>query len=899
MTARERAVQFVERLQTLYFEQRDLERVPEYLSPDFVLIGTGEEELLAGADAVGAYLAREADSFSSSFTVRKCRYEALDLAGGGALVYGTTTVRENVPTGALSFTLRVSCLLEETAQGLRLRHLHLSYPSEDQGADDFFPGVFTRKQIALLNRVIEQKSAQLEASVRDLEVLTNNIPGGMFRCLFDEELTLLQISDGFLKLLGYTRQQIAQQFHNSFWRMIDPRDRADILERAKRQLEMGGTKELEYRMIRADGQLIWVLDKGQLVRDAQGRDSFCCILIDITRNKQMQEELRLSLERHQIIMGQANDIIFEWDVARDTFSFSGNWDKKYGYQPLTEQVSERLATNTHMHPEDRPLFGALLEAIRLGKHYGEAEVRLRRTEGGYQWARVRMTGLKDSQGSVVKAAGVIVDIDAEKQNALKLLAIAQRDTLTGLYNKGTAQQLIAEYLGGLTPGRQAALMIVDIDDFKGVNDSLGHLFGDAFLIEVAHGVQRHFRAGDVIGRIGGDEFIVYINDVPDAALVEAKARQIVEAFGTIELPEGAQCAITCSIGMALVPEQGSEFEELYRKADHALYRAKAAGKNRFFWYSTEQDMGSLPRSLRSAVGAKIDSDEGSGVTDKLVEQVFRVLYQSADVERAVNSILAMVGRRLDVSRAYIFEDTEDGRYCCNTFEWCNDGVSSEIDNLRKVSYEELGGDYMSNFNEDGIFYCRDVTMLSPEQYAVVAPQGIKSMLQCAIRDNGQIRGYVGFDECRANRFWTQQQVEVLSFIAELLSTFLLKRRAQGRDLRSAEAMRTLLDNQNAWIYVVDPQSLQMLFINQKTAELVPEAHPGMCCYRAFFGYDRPCAHCPARGLSAKKRNQTLEIYNPLLKVWSSADACWISWKGQEAILLTCHDITRFMAERPR
>ena len=104
--------------------------------------------------------------------------------------------------------------------------------------------------------------------------------------------------------------------------------------------------------------------------------------------------------------------------------------------------------------------------------------------------------------------------------------------------------------------------------------------------------------------------------------------------------------------------------------------------------------------------------------------------------------------RFDVSRAYIFENTEDNRFCCNTFEWCNEGISSQIEHLRQVSYQEdLGGTYLHHFNEDGVFYCQDVKKLPPEHYAILAPKGVKSMLQCAIRDNGQFRGYVGFDEC--------------------------------------------------------------------------------------------------------------------------------------------------------
>ena len=104
------------------------------------------------------------------------------------------------------------------------------------------------------------------------------------------------------------------------------------------------------------------------------------------------------------------------------------------------------------------------------------------------------------------------------------------------------------------------------------------------------------------------------------------------------------------------------------------------------------------------------------------------------------------------------------------------GVSSERENLQGLSYQEDLGDYQSNFDANGIFYCRDISTLHPHLYAVLAPQGICSMLQCAILDDGRFKGYVGFDECRANRYWTQEQIESLTLVARVLSTFLVKQR---------------------------------------------------------------------------------------------------------------------------
>ncbi|MCA5964086.1 GAF domain-containing protein [Blautia sp. RD014234] len=265
---------------------------------------------------------------------------------------------------------------------------------------------------------------------------------------------------------------------------------------------------------------------------------------------------------------------------------------------------------------------------------------------------------------------------------------------------------------------------------------------------------------------------------------------------------------------------------------------------------------------------------------RLFEYVFRILYKSSNPDTAVNAILEVIGRQFDVSRVYIFENEEDPDYCKNTYEWCNEGVWPEIGNLQHVPYaDDLEGGYQSNFNESGVFYCRDIDALTPQQREILEPQGIKSMLQCAIYDKGKFKGFVGFDECRVNRYWTQEQVNTLVFIAQILSTFLLKLRAQDNAVQNAASLEAILDNQSSWIYVVHPETKEMLYINRKTKIWVPEAKPGVTCHKAFFRRDTPCDFCPAKALDSAHPRCVRQVYNPFLQVWTSADACFIEWKG--------------------
>lgn len=700
-------------------------------------------------------------------------------------------------------------------------------------------------------------------------------------------------------MLGYTQQDIEEKFQNSFWEMIEQRDREVTLAEVQRQMALGPDKELEYRMTCKDGRTIWVLDKGHLLHDEEGNQYFCCVLVDVTRSKELEEKLRLSLERHQIIMDQTTDILFEWDIQADTMIFSGNWEKKFGCPPVTQHVSRLFWQAPYILPEDQPLFTKLLSRIRGGEHYAEEEIRIINGKQNAVWCRIRITGLTDKTGRAVRAVGAILDIDAEKKKAQNLMERAQRDMLTKLYNKGSSQEYIQAVLANNVPGKMAALMIIDLDNFKHMNDTMGHLFGDALLSEVAHSIQKQFRSEDIVGRVGGDEFLVFLGQIPNAALAEQKAVQVMKAIGEMAVQELTEVELSCSIGIAIYPECGQTYHELFQRADQALYRAKNQGKGRYCIADAKLLSEEFPVQSCSAANTRIDSYEEteSNVELRLFEYVFRILYKSSNLDTAVNAILEVVGRQFDVSRVYIFEDEEDPDYCTNTYEWCNEGVRPEIGNLQHVLYaNDLEGGYQSNFNESGVFYCRDIDVLTQQQREILEPQGIKSMLQCAIYDKGQYKGFVGFDECRVNRYWTQEQVNTLVFIAEILSTFLLKLRAQDKAIQNAASLEAILDNQSSWVYVVRPETREMLYINRKTREWVPEAKLGNTCHKAFFHQDTPCDFCPIKDMDSEHPRCVRQVYNPFLQVWTSADACYIEWKGEQVVLLTCHDITDLKKE---
>lgn len=173
------------------------------------------------------------------------------------------------------------------------------------------------------------------------------------------------------------------------------------------------------------------------------------------------------------------------------------------------------------------------------------------------------------------------NIDAEKSNEIQLMEMAQRDSGTGLYNKKATTDIIEDILSRGTPQRKHAFLILDIDHLKEINDTLGHAFGDVVIMNFVNTFRRRFRARDIMGRIGGDEFVIFIRDAINKDWVLMQVQALVKRLNMTVEHDGKSSVVSTSIGLAMYPESGEDFNTLYKNADTALYQAKQRGRNCF------------------------------------------------------------------------------------------------------------------------------------------------------------------------------------------------------------------------------------------------------------------------------------------------------------------------------
>ena len=772
------------------------------------------------------------------------------------------------------FRIRMTVIIFELDGKLKIYHLHVSTPFYLENLS------FEQEPVQTYEKLLFQQDLRMQS-------LIDSIPGGMFQCYFDEKLTLIQMSQGFLDLVGYSREEIKELFNNQLSLMISPQDYQRVYLDVVEQLKESNTKLIEYRIKCKNGEDIWVLDKGTL-NEVDDKSIFSCIVIDINDSKVAREELKLSLERYQIILNQTDDIIYEWNLEEKWIQYSNNIYKSFGHKFNGKVKAENFVINESVHPKDRDKIEKYYHEILGGQEFTNCQIRIKDITGTHRWYQIRTTTIFNEQHKPCRVVGILINIDKDVKQSNLLLKQAQEDSLTGLKNRNTVQQEIQNKL--ISGNQEGALFLIDIDNFKIINDTKGHLVGDAILINIASKMQQVFKNDDIIGRVGGDEFLVYV-ETNEINVLKDYAKHLLEGFSSIKSDD---INISCSIGIATTPDDGITFNDIYQKADLALYYVKNDGKNEYAFYdrqSMDIVMLKLDDNYISNLNRKIDRGI-TGINQALIEYTFKLLYNSIDIEDSLDKILATIGREFNVSRAYIFENTLDDKYCNNTYEWCNDGVEPQKQMLQNISYERDIPGYLDNFNEEGIFYCQDISRLKEEHYQLLNAQGIKSVLQYAIIENGTIKGLLGFDECNSNRLWQQENIDNLVYISEIVSTFLLKKKAQERAIQESQNLKSVLDGQNYYIYVIDGDNYQLLWMNRLAQERSKTARLGQPCYNAFLGLDLPCPNCPGRHIH-EEDHHAVEIYNPIIDIWIKSMATQINWYGQEAILITCHDITEY------
>jgi len=312
---------------------------------------------------------------------------------------------------------------------------------------------------------------------------------------------------------------------------------------------------------------------------------------DITEHKHMQDKLRITSERLKLAVESIGEGIWDWDLVRDTYSISGSLKRIFGWQE-SDHSGEKINWRTMIHPDDFPRVNAALRScIKGDSPIYECEFRLITKDREWKWVSARGIIVEwDRRGNPAAMTGTISDVTARKESEEQIWRHANLDPLTGLPNRRMFRdRLEAEVRKAYRGSNELALLFLDLDGFKQVNDLFGHEAGDMLLAEVALRIKACVRETDIIARLGGDEFTVVLTDLNDREHVEFVCQKIICSLAQSFRIGNDHAYVTASIGVALYPVDSMAADELSRKADQAMYAAKAAGKNQFCYFTRAMD----------------------------------------------------------------------------------------------------------------------------------------------------------------------------------------------------------------------------------------------------------------------------------------------------------------------
>lgn len=604
-------------------------------------------------------------------------------------------------------------------------------------------------------------------------------PAGMATFTMHSRWRLLFANQGFFSLMGYPETQYRKLFGESNALSVCSEDLYKVKNRIKKNLLNQEQFQLIYQHRLPDGSVRWILLKARREEQTNAEPIYYGVFSDVTGLEENRRQLRLTCDRFQQISHIAEEMLFEYDIQTKSMmqtmsaSFSADLSFRSG---RIEAYCDTILHRNVVHPEDVEIFIGLCKAFNRGAPELDEQIRFRSGEHTYVWCRIQAKTVYDELKRPLKVIGKIVNIDCEKKENERLRDQARRDSLTGFYHKTAVQELAEAFLAGEGATGIHALLIVDIDHFKAINDYLGHLFGDAVLTEIAAEIRRHFMPQQLVGRVGGDEFVILLKDIISAEAVKKAALSICDIFCRAYAGERGDYKISCSIGIALYPDHGTSYKTLFRLADIALYAAKNNGRGNYRLYDQTllQDVQKNDGDGLFNVYQWEEPKEGIGRRSKQMDSIaiFELLFETKDIRSGIQMVLRMIGKQYGISRVYIVEESSSGMRNRITYEWCNEGVASRTQFNGETPYHRV--------QKKAPYYVRDIEELegysSFKEY--LRANGVKSMLRYTICENGVFNGMIGFDECSRIREWKEDEIDSLILAAKFIGSFLVKRQAQ-------------------------------------------------------------------------------------------------------------------------
>ncbi len=424
----------------------------------------------------------------------------------------------------------------------------------------------------------------------------------MFGIMFVRQRKIVSANRRCEELFGYAAGEMGGCSTQILFSSQDEFEAAGIRQYSEIARDSYFSEERQYK--RADGSLFWCMVSGCALNPESVDDGSIWVYADISERRLAEESLRLSSK----VLEHIAEGVIVTDVQGKIVAVNPAFSLISGY---TEQDAVGKTPALLRSGRETPAFYAKLWADLREIGFWAGEIWNRRKCGEYYLEWLTISAVRDKDGACTHYVGVFRDITQAKESQQKLDHLAHHDPLTGLPNRTLFNDRLAHAMQrSAREHQQLALLFIDLDRFKNVNDSLGHHIGDELLKQVALALSDKVRDGDTLARLGGDEFILLLENVDGQYGTTVVAEKLMAVFEQPFIIVGHELFVTCSVGISLFPQDGVDLNMLIRNADVAMYQSKAHGRNAYRFYAAEMMGEGLERlRLESMLRRSIEKNE--------------------------------------------------------------------------------------------------------------------------------------------------------------------------------------------------------------------------------------------------------------------------------------------------
>lgn len=760
---------------------------------------------------------------------------------------------DDVINGSLS---EIKIRMTTKNKGSRWIHLNFSMSSQ--------------KDICTIIMIDINDSKKLNSQLKNL---VSTIPGGVMR-LDALNYDVLYVTQSFSRMLGYVHNDFIISFKN-LSNLVHP---DDIVKIEASKLSSLDNLYLELRLLCFNGSYIWVSVNGKKVVESTVA-TYHTVVIDISTQIKALEDLRKETERTKTVLEMTDEFILEYLIDEDKLLSTKKCVEVFDFPLVMENFFKNLKNSKKIHEEDIFVLADVIGDLSNVQPTYMADIRLKDISGAYRWYNIKCITLYENQRPY-KIISKVTDINEQRKRIDNLLDISQRDSLTGLFNHNSYSRKISDYLRDEGSRKTSMLIVFDIDDFKQINDTFGHQVGDKVIIEYSKRLKEYFSKGNIVGRIGGDEFSALVKDIRSNPI---DLINDIRDMLSIPIDIGQDVLnVTTSYGIAFYPDDGITYEEIFANADTACYFSKNKGKNLYSIYDESMSIDNSDMKNITFKASKVD---------EILYNAITTISKKNDIRDITIEILSNLSHYFDFHYSYLFEGNNDNLQCTMSFDLDTTLLFEGIIDVHNPKSLSL----YSRISKDSILYINDISVLEddmPDLYHTMRKDNTRSVIIIGLFEDGILEGFLSFGSKHLLSYPTRQEITILITTTRLLYNHIKKIRLSKNTGIESSLFKAISSNQELSAYSVSPD-YNIVYASKTMESKNPKLIIGSKCYFSLYGRKQPCDNCPMKYLGNKKSFSTYQ-YIEKEKKWIGVTAAKISEQPNSHSLVYHFNITDYI-----